>query len=218
MGNYSIFVGTVGQGLNISSDSGDTWTKIRNPMPSECNIRALRTYPDNPHRVLAGSDGLGLFRSDDNGLTWDSVDSPFSDLQVWSVAVDPGNPDTIFAGTRPEGFRSRDGGKSWDKLDMGRQHGLPHRHTAHHQHHRRPPRQPHRLGRHRGRRHVQEPRRWRLLAAPVGPGPRPLPRRHPRHGPAHRRQPGLLLHQPLRHRHQQRRGRELGLPLLPQVQ
>ena len=77
MGNYSIFVGTVGQGLNISSDAGDTWTKIRNPLPSECNIRALRTYPDNPHRVLAGSDGLGLFRSDDNGLTWDAVDSPF---------------------------------------------------------------------------------------------------------------------------------------------
>ena len=31
----------------------------------------------------------------------------------------PGNSDTIFAGTRPEGFRSRDGGKSWQKLDMG---------------------------------------------------------------------------------------------------
>ena len=119
MGNYSIFVGTVGQGLNISSDSGESWTKIRNPLPSECNIRALRTYPDNPHRVLAGSDGLGLYRTEDNGLTWDNVDSPFADLQVWSVAVDPSDSDTIFAGTRPEGFRSRDGGRSWQKLDMG---------------------------------------------------------------------------------------------------
>ena len=119
MGNYSIFVGTVGQGLNVSSDSGESWTKIRSPIPSESNIRALRTYPDDPHRVLAGSDGLGLFRTDDNGLSWEGVDSPIGDLQVWSVAVDPGNPDTIFAGTRPEGFRSRDGGRSWQKLDMG---------------------------------------------------------------------------------------------------
>jgi len=117
--NFTILVGTIGQGMNVSGDSGETWTKIRNPIPSECSIRALRTYPDDPHRILAGTDGLGLFRSDDNGLNWSGVDSPIGDLQVWSVAVDPANTDTIFAGTRPEGFRSRDGGKTWDKLSMG---------------------------------------------------------------------------------------------------
>ena len=117
--NFTILVGTVGQGMNVSGDSGETWTKIRNPIPSECNIRALRTYPDNPHRILAGSDGLGLFRSEDNGVTWETVDSPIGDKQVWSVAVDPKDSETIFAGTRPEGFRSRDGGKTWDKLSMG---------------------------------------------------------------------------------------------------
>ena len=150
MGDYSIFVGTVGQGLNISSDSGETWTKIRNPIPTEGNVRALAAYPGNPHRILAGSDGLGLFHSDDNGLSWEGIDSPTGDLQIWSVAVDPANPDTIFAGTRPEGFRSRDGGKSWDKLDMGVNMDCPIGTPTHHQHHRRPPRQPHRLGRHRG--------------------------------------------------------------------
>ena len=117
--NFTILVGTIGQGMNVSGDSGETWAKIRNPIPSECSIRALRTYPDDPHRILAGTDGLGLFRSDDNGLNWSGVDSPIGDLQVWSVAVDPANTDTIFAGTRPEGFRSRDGGKTWDKLSMG---------------------------------------------------------------------------------------------------
>ena len=106
--NFTILVGTVGQGMNVSGDSGETWTKIRQPIPSESNIRALRTYPDDPHRILAGSDGMGLFRSDDNGVNWESVDSPIGDLQVWSVAVDPANTDTIFVGTRPEGFRSRD--------------------------------------------------------------------------------------------------------------
>ena len=116
---YSIFVGTVGQGLNISSDSGESWTKIRNPIPTEGNVRALQVYPGDAHRVLAGSDGLGLFRSDDNGLSWESIEAPTGDLQVWSVGIDPSNTNTIFAGTRPEGFRSRDGGKSWDKLSMG---------------------------------------------------------------------------------------------------
>ena len=117
--NFTIVVGAVGQGINVSGDSGATWTKIRQPIPSECTIRALHTYPDDPHRILAGSDGLGLFRSEDNGSTWDNVESPVGDLQVWSVTVDPSNSNTIFAGTRPEGFRSRDGGKSWDKLSMG---------------------------------------------------------------------------------------------------
>ena len=52
-------------------------------------------------------------------VNWETVDSPIGDQQIWSVAVDPARTDTIFAGTRPEGFRSRDGGKTWDKLSMG---------------------------------------------------------------------------------------------------
>ena len=117
--SYSLLIGTVGQGLNVSSDNGDNWTKIRQPIPTECNVRALQTYPDNPHHILAGSDGMGLFRSEDNGISWEAIESPTVGLEVWSVAIDPANPDTIFAGTKPEGFRSRDGGNSWDKLDMG---------------------------------------------------------------------------------------------------
>ena len=104
--NFTILIGTVGQGMNVSGDSGETWTKIRQPIPSECNIRALGTYPDNPHRILAGTDGLGLFRSDDNGVSWETVDSPIGDQQIWSVAVDPAHTDTIFAGTRPEAPRT----------------------------------------------------------------------------------------------------------------
>lgn len=117
--DYSIFVGTIGQGLNISSDRGETWTKIRNPIPTESNIRALRTYPHQPHRTLAGSDGLGLFRTNDNGLTWETIETPFNDLQTWSIAIDPAHPETIFAGTRPEAYRSRDDGQTWQKLNMG---------------------------------------------------------------------------------------------------
>jgi photosystem II stability/assembly factor-like uncharacterized protein len=41
------------------------------------------------------------------------------DLQIWSIAVDPADADTIFVGTRPDGFRSQDGGRTWEKLDMG---------------------------------------------------------------------------------------------------
>lgn len=116
--NYTIGVGTVGGGLSFSHDGAETWTRIRHPLPSECNVRALRIYPDNAHRILAGTD-VGLYRSEDNGVTWGKLDFPADDLQIWSVAIDPSNRDSLFVGTRPEGFRSRDGGKSWEQLSMG---------------------------------------------------------------------------------------------------
>ena len=116
--NYTICVGTVGGGLSQSPDGGDTWNRIRNPLPTECNVRALSVYPDNPHRILAGSDN-GIYRSEDNGATWEMLDSPMDGTQIWSVTVDPGDPDVIFAGTRPDAFRSKDGGKQWEKLSLG---------------------------------------------------------------------------------------------------
>ena len=38
-------------------------------------------------------------------------------MDVWKIAFDPADPDTIFAGTRPAAlFRSTDGGRQWRKL------------------------------------------------------------------------------------------------------
>ena len=68
-GNYTISVGTVGGGLSVSPDGGESWNRIRNPLPTECNIRALAADPNNRHRIYAGTDS-GLFRTDDNGFTW----------------------------------------------------------------------------------------------------------------------------------------------------
>jgi photosystem II stability/assembly factor-like uncharacterized protein len=117
--DYTIFVGSVGGGLSYSPDGGESWNRVRDPLPSECNVRALTVYPNDPHRVIAGSD-LGLFRSNDNGGTWEHIESPLDDnIQTWSVTVDPEDSDTIFVGARPDAYRSRDGGKSWDHLDIG---------------------------------------------------------------------------------------------------
>jgi photosystem II stability/assembly factor-like uncharacterized protein len=116
--DFTLCVGTVGGGLSCSPDGGETWNRIRNPIPSESNVRALSVYPDDPHRILAGTD-VGLFRSDDAGQTWEQIDSLVAETQIWSVAVDPMDSNTIFVGARPDAFRSRDGGKTWDQLSLG---------------------------------------------------------------------------------------------------
>ncbi len=116
--DFTLCIGTVGGGLSCSPDGGETWNRIRHPLPSECNVRALTVYPDNPHRILAGSD-VGLYRSENAGATWEKIESPMEGIQIWSVTVDPTDSDTIFVGTRPDAFRSRDGGKTWDALALG---------------------------------------------------------------------------------------------------
>ena len=41
------------------------------------------------------------------------------DMQIWSVAVHPHDPDVIYAGTQPPNlFRTKDAGKSWERLPI----------------------------------------------------------------------------------------------------
>ena len=116
--DFTICVGTIGEGVFRSPDGGETWNRIAAPFPApfENEIRALAVDPSNPHRVLAGSN-VGIYQSEDNGASWEKLDSPMDGLKIWSVAVHPDDPDTIFAGTQPPRiFRSRDRGKSWERL------------------------------------------------------------------------------------------------------
>ena len=40
-------------------------------------------------------------------------------IPIWTLAIDPVDPDIIFAGTRPGAlFRSKDGGLKWEKLSV----------------------------------------------------------------------------------------------------
>ena len=50
-------------------------------------------------------------------MNWAKLDSPMDGLKIWAIAINPSDPNTIFAGTSPPFlFRTRDGGKSWEKL------------------------------------------------------------------------------------------------------
>src|SRR5881396_405891 len=117
----NILVGTVGQGVMMSADDGESWTRasVRQGMHSDSIVRMLRSDSRSPEVVYAGTD-LGLYRSDDAGAKWRLLENPMKGSVVWSMAIDPIDPAVMFAGTgtpsTPGIFRSTDAGKSWTRL------------------------------------------------------------------------------------------------------
>ncbi|MPY95034.1 MAG: hypothetical protein GEV08_18835 [Acidimicrobiia bacterium] len=117
--DFTIGIGTVGAGLWFSYDGGAGWRHIQKRINPEGNVRALRVDPHDPHRILAASDHAGVFVSEDNGYRWERLTDVMSDQEVWSLDVDPVDPDRIYVGSRPGGFRSVDGGATFAPMAMG---------------------------------------------------------------------------------------------------
>ncbi|MGH8662890.1 MAG: WD40/YVTN/BNR-like repeat-containing protein [Burkholderiales bacterium] len=118
-----ILVGTVGQGVMMSGDDGENWTRIsvRNGMHTDGIVRSLLAAPHRPETVYAGTD-MGLYRSDDAGMKWRLLNTPMSGSMVWSLAADPKDERVLFAGvgtpSTPGIYRSTDGGETWQHRPM----------------------------------------------------------------------------------------------------
>jgi hypothetical protein len=101
-----------------SPDSGASWTRHRAPFPLNSRVQALVAHPTQGSTVFAGGD-TGLFVSRNGGARWERIGAQGDLPTIWSLAVDPVDPDILFAGTRPAGvWRSRDGGRQWEKLNV----------------------------------------------------------------------------------------------------
>src|SRR5262245_23007946 len=120
MRDVTIVVGTVGQSIMRSEDSGKTWVRIgpRRGFAYEASVRCIAMHPKQHNILFAGTE-RGIYRSEDAGANWQYIDSALNSYYLWAIGIDPVNPDVIFAGTgtpTPASiFRSRDGGKSWEK-------------------------------------------------------------------------------------------------------
>ncbi len=116
--NFTICVGTVGTGLWQSPDGGETWRMVHRGLWFESRGFSLAVHPRDPRIIYAGTDD-GIYCSEDRGASFERLGSPMNGLPVWKVALDPVDPNILFAGTRPAAlFRSRDGGQRWQKLEV----------------------------------------------------------------------------------------------------
>src|SRR5262245_55019560 len=106
-----VYVGTVGQSVWRSDDGGESFRRVIGGLFSACAVRALAIHPQQPAVLYLGTD-RGCYRSEDGGDNWEHLESPMDRTQIWSLAIDPRAPETIFAGVCPAAlYRSRDGGR-----------------------------------------------------------------------------------------------------------
>jgi len=103
----------------FSYDSGEKWRHIYKFVNPEGNVRAVHVDASDPKRILAASDRTGLFQSEDGGYRWFPLKSPITEGEIWTLRIDPTDPDRIYVGARPGVWRSTDHGESWEQLEMG---------------------------------------------------------------------------------------------------
>ena len=136
-----------GDGVYKSADGGTTWSHAG--LRDSRHIGRIALHPSDPETVYVAAMGhlwgpneeRGLYKSADGGATWTRVLHVDEDTGAVDVALDPQNPETVYAATyqrrrRPWGFhgggpgsalyKSTDGGATWDKLTgAGASRGLP---------------------------------------------------------------------------------------------
>jgi photosystem II stability/assembly factor-like uncharacterized protein len=101
-----------------TEDAGATWTTLAR-WEKSVPARALAVAP-GPVPVLAAGGDEGVRISRDGGRTWAPSGSSVDGLRlVESLAFDPKDPGTLYAGTWRQAFRTTDGGATWARIAEG---------------------------------------------------------------------------------------------------
>ncbi|MGB3965368.1 MAG: glycosyl hydrolase, partial [Planctomycetota bacterium] len=134
-----------GNGVHKSTDGGKTWRHVG--LDRSEHIGRIAIHPADPDVVYVAAlgalyspnDGRGLYKTTDGGVRWQRVHHLGADVGFVDVALDPRNPDTVFAASYErrrrawnltEGgqgsrlWKSTDAGASWKQLEAGLPEGV----------------------------------------------------------------------------------------------
>src|SRR2546428_104310 len=124
----TVYVGTQ-HGPYRSTDHGEHWERL-NISDHGLPVWSLLFDPRDSEALYAGYENCEIFRSKDGGERWQSARleplNPKGQTYCRDIREVPGDPKTIWvaAGSNFQSdvgvlFRSKDGGSSWTRVDMG---------------------------------------------------------------------------------------------------
>ncbi len=128
--NSTIYVAN-GTSVHKSTNAGEDWIRARSGLPNATVVK-LAIDPNNTQRLYASTLGQGIFKvddigvgdtdedGDDDGIRWTDANTGVENPIVYSLAVDPTNSSTVYAGTSLSLiFKSTDGGDNWVEAHEG---------------------------------------------------------------------------------------------------
>jgi photosystem II stability/assembly factor-like uncharacterized protein len=115
-----------------STDGGQSWTLVQqNPRQTQViGLKFSLADPQTAYAAFGEADckyvksncsqkGAGLYVSHDTGQTWQPANDVISKEQSFmALAIHPTDSKTVYAGSPKGLFRTMDGGKSWQQLDL----------------------------------------------------------------------------------------------------
>jgi photosystem II stability/assembly factor-like uncharacterized protein len=131
-----LLVGIEVGALLVSEDEGATFTALPvDPDPRDCDLHRILVHPARPGRIIIANGLAGTMASEDRGQTWQRGLNPPGIDYPDPLVMHPDDPELLFmagaVGWPPHWYalgrartkiaRSRDGGKTWERL-LG---GLP---------------------------------------------------------------------------------------------
>jgi photosystem II stability/assembly factor-like uncharacterized protein len=129
-----------GDGIYLSEDGGSTWKNMG--LKASEHIARIIVHPEDSDTLWVAAQGplwskggeRGLYMTTDGGKTWEKTLGGGEWTGVTDLVIDPRDPDVLYAATwehhrtvaaymggGPESgiHRSRDGGRTWEKLENG---------------------------------------------------------------------------------------------------